>query len=267
MFHLAEKLQGDNKIMECTLCKQPLSIINHKIYNGVICHKCYKKYPSFIRENIDTFSDVKLITIQDFLLDRHVNSFTPTAKYGLLEIDSINGIIQINDNGTNYYINVLDLKSADIFCVCPRVDKYNHVKADVKIQFKTTHPNITISYVIKRNVECNTSKESAKELKWTNPTSLDIFISMFNQMILDTCKGYDKLCKETLISKDDINYLKAKSLFMVNDDYSIDEIKKTRNLLLNIFHPDNEGNGSNEKSKIINLYYQILKEEREDENS
>jgi len=36
---------------------------------------------------------------------------------------------------------------------------------------------------------------------------------------------------------------------------------------LNIFHPDNEGNGSNEKSKIINLYYQILKEEREDENS
>lgn len=157
--------------MECTLCKQPLSIINHKIYNGVICHKCYKKYPSFIRENIDTFSDVKLITIQDFLLDRHVNSFTPTAKYGLLEIDSINGIIQINDNGTNYYINVLDLKSADIFCVCPRVDKYNHVKADVKIQFKTTHPNITISYVIKRNVECNTSKESAKELKWNNPTS------------------------------------------------------------------------------------------------
>ena len=86
-------------------------------------------------------------------------------------------------------------------------------------------------------------------------------------MILDACKGYDKLCKETLISKDDINYLKAKSLFMVNDDYSIDEIKKTRNLLLNIFHPDNEGNGSNEKSKIINLYYQILKEEREDENS
>ena len=89
MFHLAEKLQGGNKIMECTLCKQPLSIINHKIYNGVICHKCYKKYPSFIRENIDTFSDVKLITIQDFLLDRHVNSFTPTAKYGLLEIASI----------------------------------------------------------------------------------------------------------------------------------------------------------------------------------
>ena len=100
---------------------------------------------------------------------------------------------------------------------------------------------------------------SGNSLEWQEPADLTMFRNMFNQMLENARKKYDETCRNTLICKADIDYFKAKSLFMVEDDYDEEEIKIIRKKMMKIYHPDN-GETDTKKSETINRYYDILME-------
>lgn len=57
-------------------------------------------------------------------------------------------------------------------------------------------------------------------------------------------------------------YERAKCLFMLNDKYTLDELKTQRNRLLKAFHPDNTHDNSDRYIDRINRSYEILKRGR-----
>ena len=67
------------------------------------------------------------------------------------------------------------------------------------------------------------------------------------------------------MSKHDIDVIKAKALFMIGDDYDLDILKKQRDRLLKVFHPDNTDIEDGRYAKKINYYYNILSEDLEEE--
>ena len=53
--------------------------------------------------------------------------------------------------------------------------------------------------------------------------------------------------------------LRAKGLFMVDDNYTISDLKKQRNRLMKVFHPDSDQtDGAEERTKTIAEAYKLL---------
>jgi hypothetical protein len=53
---------------------------------------------------------------------------------------------------------------------------------------------------------------------------------------------------------------KARALFMLHEDYTMDDLKKARNLLMKVYHPDVAGVAdTTEASQIINRSFVLLK--------
>lgn len=63
-------------------------------------------------------------------------------------------------------------------------------------------------------------------------------------------------------SSDMNEYERAKCLFMLDDKYTLDELKTQRNRLLKAFHPDNTHDNSDRYIDRINRSYEILKRGR-----
>ena len=55
---------------------------------------------------------------------------------------------------------------------------------------------------------------------------------------------------------------KAKTLFMVSDNYSVEEIKKIRNRLIKSFHPDGNEFDDEYAKKINNAYDVLIKNKK-----
>lgn len=247
--------------MVCKLCNNSINIINrHQIENGYICHKCFKLYPSFIKVN--TYSDTKLILLSQYFKDNKKKKYITTASYGVLGIDEINGVFQISENGIDYRFDCLDMEDGHILCTNPKADKYNHVFCDVEFYYVSSM--IEFKILIKKNIKCKCTNINNNQIKWEEPGDMIMFKSMFLNMLQTSEKKYAERYEKAIITKHDIDMLKAKALYMVNDgDYTISEINETKRNLLKIYHPDEES-GDLEKAKTILFYYELLKKEKEE---
>lgn len=186
-------------------------------------------------------------------------SFEQTAAYGSLSIDEINGVFKVKENSGSYIFDAIDMTEGNILCTNPKVNSSNIVYADVEFYYKMESPHIELRVTINKNRRCQSKKVSGNSLEWQEPADLTMFRNMFNQMLENARKKYDETCRNTLICKADIDYFKAKSLFMVEDDYDEEEIKIIRKKMMKIYHPDN-GETDTKKSETINRYYDILME-------
>ena len=65
------------------------------------------------------------------------------------------------------------------------------------------------------------------------------------------------LCGTTV---QDLELEKARALFMLHEDYTMEDLKKARNLLMKVYHPDASGVAdTTEASQIINRSFVLLK--------
>lgn len=77
---------------------------------------------------------------------------------------------------------------------------------------------------------------------------------MFNTMI----KGKIAIMNEQLLHLYESEIALAEKRYMLEEGYTLNDVKNTRNALLKIFHPDNT-NEDSYKSQIINYDYKLLK--------
>jgi DnaJ-class molecular chaperone len=67
---------------------------------------------------------------------------------------------------------------------------------------------------------------------------------------------FEMLCGKT-VHRFEIE--KARSIFMLSENYTMDELKKARKMMLKVYHPDTAGEGVTRESQIINKAYDLLK--------
>ena len=251
----------------CLLCRNSFPQLSGKmILDGYICHNCYKNLPYVIRRDISNYSDITLECVMDYC-KAHQDDFTETAHYGELYIDEAKGLFAFKEKEKNMKYSVFDIMDVDdisIYCVNASANKYNNVRCDVEITCVLNHPSIKIRHIIKKNVACLSKDAGYNKLEWTEPGDLSMFRSMIDQMYITKIKKHSSNYKDYLKTYQSIELLKAKALFMINEDvYDIDYLKKQRNALIKNFHPD-ENNYSVEESnryaQIGNSAYHLLVE-------
>lgn len=238
--------------MKCMLCGKNAGIAKRKIYNGYICGTCSRKVPDFLRSSLDTYSDLRLKVVNSYFTKNSKKEFEKTASYGSLVIDEIDGLFQIKTPDGSYIFDPVDMAEGDIICTDPRANSHNMVYVDVEFFYKMENPCISMRIKIKKNVKCQSKRTSESTLEWNEPSDLIMFRNMFNQMLeRHVTKKYSDMARNS------IKYVKAKALFLTDDNYTEEEIKNTRKKLMKVFHPDT-GETDLEKAEIINRYYDFL---------
>lgn len=251
--------------MNCSLCGKQLPVIGAtNIDNGKICKECAAKIPECVLELSSRWSSYTLEAIVQYE-DSVYDNFEETASYGDLHIDTIHGLFAISKKmvdgrpaGRDVF-SAFDLTEVGLYAKNPRVD--NHmVYVDVEFRFDIQSLGLHITKVIKKKVKCDTKRVDSEHVEWKEPGDMLVFIEMFNTMLSGLWQKMNAMLCGTTVHQLEIE--KARALFMLSENYTMDDLKKARNLLMKVYHPDvAEEYGTTEASQIINNYFTLLKNE------
>ena len=230
--------------MECKLCgKEVTMFTGKKIIDGNICNECLKKLPNLIAKEVKYLD---LETIEMYQKDTYKDIFSETSSYGTLKLDEIHYLFKIN----NDIFNCDDVVEIALVPDTP-VTKGKTVFVPIKLIFELKGFTRKIDVIIRPQARC---EYNAKEKSWKLPSDYIIFSDMFNNMI----KGKVAIMNERLMHIYESEVSLAEERYMLEEGYTLDDVKNTRNALLKTFHPDNT-NEDSYKSQIINYDYKLLK--------
>lgn len=247
--------------MKCDLCGSPVSFMSQKrIKNGALCKECTKKIPKLLKViEYDAESLKQILQYKECL-----SSFSETASYGKLRLDEMHGLLAISDKVTedgslidsNDVFRCIDLEEFSLYCTDPHAQG-NTVYCDIELSILMQNPYMKGKIKIKTNVKCSSRVKDSSRLEWSEPAELSMFRNMVNQMYVNEFEKWKKYRGNNFVTKAEIELFQAESLFMLEDGYSIEDVKKRRKLLMKAFHPD-ENNDTAFEAKKINESYQIL---------
>ena len=193
--------------------------------------------------------------------------FCATASYGQLHIDSIHSLFSIgelNEDGKpksgNNVFSVRDLSEVALFCTSPRLNN-NSVLVNVEFRCTLEDPCMVIAVSVKKSVCCHMKRVDSQHVTWEEPNDLVMFRTLFNQMLSGTFEKVNKfLCGKTV---HEFELEKARAIFMLPWDYTAEELKRARRLMMKVYHPDKGEEDVTRESQIINEAYTLLKSELE----
>ena len=260
--------------MNCLICDKPVGFSSIKLKSGKICKSCASKLPSLMIKGNPYVQESALKRAME-LVKENMRQFCATASYGKLHIDSMHSLFAIAEKldkdgkpktGNNVF-SIYQLSDVGVFCTSPRAD-HNNVLVDVEFRCTLEDPYISFSVPIKRGAKCRTERVDSQHVSWDEPYDLSMFRSLFNQMISGTFEKVNAmLCGKTIHA---FEIEKARAIFMLPEDYTADDLKKARRLMMKVYHPD-KGEDVTREAQIINDSYDLLKAELErrllDENS
>ena len=252
--------------MNCVICEGPLPKLGAtNTQSGKICKHCASKIPPVLSGLLDNFADYTLQSIIEYE-DKVYDQFSATASYGSLHIDSVNGLFAISNklNGDKpverNVFSAYDLSEVALYCKSPKVD-HNQVYVDVEFSAYIEHLRIPIKVIVKKKAHCQTKRTDSTHLSWEEPGDMKMFITMFNTMLSGLWeKMKTMLCGKTI---HEMEVERARALFMLPPTYTLDELKKARNMMAKVYHPDVAEFDTTEAQKTINAAFRLLKQELE----
>lgn len=257
--------------MTCMLCGKETSFFSsHKTMDGIVCKECYKKIPSLLFKDSKNQSE-SAIRIAKESAENNFERFSTTSSYGSLRLDENNGLFaiakKIDKSGKpiNSYnvFSIYDLDDIGINCASVQSDR-NNLYTTVELTFKLLRPYMSAKVKIKKRAKCTYKRVDSSHIEWTEPKELTFFRSILFQFLSGS---FEKL-KEFLAGKTihDWEIEKARTVFMLEEDYSEQDLKRARRLLMKVYHPDVAGEDTTRETAIINKMYDALKTELERRN-
>jgi len=279
----AKKFNYNEKICKECLNKIPsvmhtnLQYLTPDDYNNII------SYVDNIKNSISDFSVTN--SYGDLHLDSNKGLFAICKKSKFK-----NG--KLDPNELNIF-NCLDLENIELNFIKDKNRKIQNgnVYGNVELIFGIKSLDINVKHIVKKN-EKTEIIQIENQYGYDEPYELKIFKSEFQRMIEKTVnkynenvkrnneifenlnkemerqqKIYEEMKRESERLEKEKNNLqseleKAKTLFMVSDGYSVEEIKKIRNRLIKSFHPDGNDVGDEYAKKINNAYDVLIKNKK-----
>lgn len=234
---------------QCRHCTSDV-MLGKPILDGVICKACYNRIPKVTWPFINGYSAQDIALLIGMKSNEH--DFEATAAYGKLQIDELHGLFAVNHKGELAVFDCLELEEIGIYCTKPSADRNNSVYCDVEFSCKFYNSGIKFRVELKNHVSCRSHKKDSTHLEWEEPGDLSLFRNMFMQMYEAARIKYNRNVSNNLISKQDIELLKAEALFMISGTYSDTELEAKKEKLLSIFL-------SEEEQRQVNRAYTLLK--------
>lgn len=252
--------------MVCNICDKELTAFNkRKIYDGFICKDCCGKLPKVTLNQISNLRHFEIMDLIENTEREKLKKFEATASYGKLHIDEFNGLFAISDKldkdgkpmNSRDIFKCTDLMEAGVYCVKPTVTKNNKVICNIEFKFRLIRPVIDVKLTLKVGTACFSKRTDSNHLEWDEPGDLSMFRNMFNQMLRTENEKYANPLRDYFLNPENVELFKAKTLFMVDDEYTEEEIRSQRKRLMKVYHPDADENTS-EYAKKINEAYRLL---------
>lgn len=255
--------------MDCLICSSPIPALSGaKLKNGKLCKSCASKLPSLMLEGAPYLQEGSLNHAIRYVAE-NMEKFSATASFGELHIDEIHGLFAISNSGLtpddkpksgNNVFSIYNLSEVGITCTSPRAD-HNNVLVDVEFTCRLEDPYISIKKTIKKGIRCHTKRVDSQHVSWDEPNDLAMFKTLFNQML--SCaweKVNQTLCGKTVY---EFELEKARAIFMLPKDYTSEDLKKARRLMMKVYHPDKAGEDVTREAQIINEAYDLLRSDME----
>lgn len=265
--------------MNCIACNAELSLINReKIKNKeYICKKCLKKMPNLISSSISDFESEEIKQVKSYMENNHqklLEIFEVTDFFGSLFIDQYHGYFALH-NPCKVTHKKLPKKCRDIYefsnltdagFLCKNVRNItisgvSLVAMDVEFYFSLSYPHISVRTVIGSGVPCDMVRNSKGTIDYTEPAKLTMFRNQINQ-ILQNNYAKNRRYQENVTSDANQNteIIKAMALFMLDENFTKEDLKRQRNRLMKTFHPDSGADNTNMDvyAQKINDAYKLL---------
>ncbi|WP_022754735.1 DUF4428 domain-containing protein [Butyrivibrio fibrisolvens] len=268
-------------IRKCVICKDKVPLLNSiKLMDGnYLCPKCVKKASPCIRKTFSEMVPKYVIDYFDYLplAEKKAKQFHKTCSYGICQIDEDNHLISIcKDSNINRKgklrhnpLDIYDLKYLQDIRLDMRPCSVHKgpLTGDLRLYLSMSKPKAQIDVIIAPKVKMNTRVEE-EYLSYTEPNDLIFFRSLLASAIEsaknvlnagwhENSDSTDISC-ERVLSNNDSKYRAALNVFMLDDDYTEQDLKRQRNILLKAFHPDAGNTDNNKFTERIVESYEIL---------
>lgn len=261
---------------KCYCCGNPLPLFGRrKIRGEVICKTCFMKIPLRLRidrKRIDGVTANRIVSRYDTDGKQYLKRFVETAKYGPLHVDGVHGLFavcepkKIDANGKiiGEFADVYSLLELEDYEITTKIGKPSGrtVYCGVDFFFELSSPHLRIKQTIKPKALCMTKQIDSETMAIQEPADLSFFRSVFFQAYKSAVEKYNQRIEGLYPTHHSFELLKARSLFMLEEDYTKDALKRQRNRLLKTYHPDE---GADDEclmyAQKINDAYHLLAEE------
>lgn len=256
--------------MACLLCGGPTPLLSTKMNHGKLCKKCASKLPSLLLTHSDFLQEGTLQNAMD-VTRKNMESFCATSSYGKLHIDEMHGLFALakdldkdgKPKSGNNVFSIYNLTDVGLSCTSPRAD-HSVVVVDVEFRFSVNNPYLSDSIIVKKGVHCKTKRVDSQHVEWETPSDMVMFKTLFNNMLSGAFEKVNAvLCGKTV---HEFEIEKARAIFMLTEDYTAEDLKKARRMMLKVYHPDEAGEEVTREAQIINKSYNLLKAELELKN-
>ena len=135
------------------------------------------------------------------------------------------------------------------------------VKVGVKFACILKNPKIEfVKYI--HTTSCYVENIEDGKVIYREPSDLTLFRNIMWQSICNSWKKFEDKERAHFITPEAVALTKAKALFMLGDSYNEQELRKQRNRLIKVFHPDEgiKGEDMTPYMNRINAAYVLLKE-------
>ena len=250
--------------MKCDICGKEVGLFDKKkASNGTLCFNCYKEFPEILQPKISHLTINEIAEIVDYENQLKRIDFIESASYKKIHIDDMHGLFAIQDkcitdgNPLNVF-SVLDLKDISLHCKNPKANN-SGVTCTIELTCEFQNENMSFKTTIANSAKCDVERISRSQVEWREPDELNMFRNIFNQMLKNTVEKYQRETNWSYRFKSDYDYFEAKSIFLLDDDYTEEDVKRRRKLLMKSFHPDNGDIDPSCAIKINNAYKVLLK--------
>lgn len=261
------------KEVHCDICGKKASLLTRsELTDGsIVCFDCIYDLglPSYVSENISDLYDLeKLLQLKEYMKyskEELEPKFHETASYGKIHLDETHGLFYI-DEGLFSTPMYTELKNVSHFEMSFQPEELkegafnNKVSGSVLAILGVEWPNYVYAKTVAEKIKTEAKKTMfSSNVTYSDPVGLDLFVARFLSA-MSAANGEEDIQTEHFQSE--MSELeKAKVLFMLDDrdNLSLEEVKKQRNRLIRMYHPDTGSAEDTQYAQKINKAYEVLK--------
>lgn len=254
--------------MDCIVCKNSAGLFSHKCEDGAICKDCYDKTPSIFKSRKHDAGVVRFICRNyDQYNEEMCRKFKETHKIGNFHFDCehlLAVVGRINKDGTidegdpNIF-SLANLESLNFAMINTQAINEKKVSCDIKLQCKFIDSFWTIDEVISKGETCF-AKKSGDYFEFSLPAGVQIVWDDIIKYVNNSRNKTTQTIENELVTEDDLNYFKARILFMVSQGFDEEEVEDTYNKFKSVFGEDKERMDVINKARFLLLDHISLRD-------
>ncbi|MBQ8625007.1 MAG: hypothetical protein IJ419_02410 [Agathobacter sp.] len=250
--------------MECLVCNKQISALSSvKMHNGRLCKNCAAQLPSMVIDYAPYLQTDSLKHVMNVAKDNY-ERFSATASYGELHIDEIGGLFAIaksldkdgKPKDSRNVFSIYGMSEVGLYCTSPKADGGN-VILDIEFSCKLEEPKLEFKHTVKKAAKCAAKRVDANHVTWEEPNDLAMFRKLFNQMLSGMHENVNRMLHGKTLYQFELE--KHRALFMLTEDYDMDDLTAAFHKMMQVWQPDGEGE-TPESIILKKAYYALIAE-------